>query len=166
MPFAYYKKLTRKQQRIYDQSDAVAYIKLSHIEPILQLTSELAMQLPDGQRLPVQRLCQRICDAITTDLGVDKVKIKVLSSRPANDAYELHGFYMPAYSDTGHAITVYMRTATRKQVVAFKSFLRTLLHEICHHLDYEYLKLQESYHTEGFYKRESSLFHQIVAPAS
>jgi hypothetical protein len=30
-------------------------------------------------------------------------------------------------------------------------------------LDYEFLRLGESFHTEGFYKRESSLFHQMVA---
>jgi len=163
MPFAYYKKLSRKQQRIYDQSDATVFIKLPNAHAVQALTSELQEQLPGGQRAIVQRICQRISNAITRDLGVDDIKIKVLLTRPSNDAYELHGFYMPAYKDTGHAITVYMRTASRKQVVAFKSFLRTLLHEICHHLDYELLRLEESYHTEGFYKRESSLFHQIVA---
>ena len=41
-------------------------------------------------------------------------------------------------------------------------FLRTLLHEICHHLDYHLYRLPDSFHTEGFYKRESSLFHQLV----
>jgi hypothetical protein len=49
--------------------------------------------------------------------------------------------------------------------VAFKTFLRTLLHEICHHLDYALLHLRDSLHTDGFYKRESSLFYQIGAAA-
>jgi hypothetical protein len=55
-----------------------------------------------------------------------------------------------------------MRTAKQRRVVAFKSFLRTLLHELCHHLDYELYRLPDSFHTEGFYKRESSLFHQLA----
>ena len=55
-----------------------------------------------------------------------------------------------------------MRTAQRLQVVAFKTFLRTLLHELCHHLDYEHLKLARSFHTEGFYKRESSLVYAVL----
>jgi hypothetical protein len=63
-------------------------------------------------------------------------------------------------------ITVWMRTAAKKHVVAFKTFLRTVLHEICHHLDYELYGLEESFHTEGFFKRESSLFHQTVGPLS
>src|SRR5207245_5265764 len=49
--------------------------------------------------------------------------------------------------------------------VAFRSYLRTLLHEVGHHVDYTGLRLPESYHTQGFYKRESSLFHQLVPEA-
>lgn len=55
-----------------------------------------------------------------------------------------------------------MRTAKQRRVVAFRTFLRTLLHEVGHHIDYTRLALRESFHTEGFYKRESSLFHQLV----
>jgi hypothetical protein len=56
-----------------------------------------------------------------------------------------------------------MRTAARKQVVAFKTFLRTVVHEVAHHLDYEHFKLEETFHTEGFYKRESSLSNALLA---
>ena len=47
-----------------------------------------------------------------------------------------------------------------------RAFLRTLLHEVGHHLDYELLKLRESFHTEGFFRRESSLFRQLVPEAA
>jgi hypothetical protein len=59
-------------------------------------------------------------------------------------------------------ITVWMRTVARKRVVAFRTFVRTLLHELCHHLDYELYKFPETFHTEGFYKRESSLLIQVA----
>jgi hypothetical protein len=58
---------------------------------------------------------------------------------------------------------VWMRTAAKQQVVAFKSFLRTVVHELAHHLDYELFALEETYHTEGFYKRESSLANALFA---
>jgi len=51
----------------------------------------------------------------------------------------------------------------RGQVVAYRTFLRTLLHELCHHLDYDLLRLRDSLHTQGFYQRESSLFHALDA---
>lgn len=59
-----------------------------------------------------------------------------------------------------------MRTAKRRQVVAFRTFLRTLLHEFCHHLDYDCLGLKDSFHTQGFYQRESSLISQVLPVAA
>ena len=41
--------------------------------------------------------------------------------------------------------------------------IRTLVHELCHHLDYELFALEETFHTEGFYKRESSLSNALLA---
>jgi hypothetical protein len=49
--------------------------------------------------------------------------------------------------------------------VAFRTFLRTLLHELCHHLDYELYRFPETFHTEGFYKRESNLLAQLAGPS-
>ena len=38
-------------------------------------------------------------------------------------------------------------------------------HELCHHLDYELLRLPDSFHTDGFYRRESSLLRQLFPSA-
>ena len=83
--------------------------------------------------------------------------MRVLARRPADGNGELHGLYEPEDGATLARITVWMRTAQKKNVVAFKTFLRTLIHELCHHLDYELFALEETFHTEGFYKRESTL---------
>ena len=62
-------------------------------------------------------------------------------------------------------ISVWMRTAQRSQVVKFRTFLRTLVHEFCHHLDYEHFKLAETFHTQGFYARESAMMREILGEA-
>ena len=90
------------------------------------------------------------------------MRLRVLAVRPASDWGELHGSYERAEGRRWATVTVWMRTAKRRRVVAFRTFLRTLLHELCHHLDYELLGLEDSFHTEGFYKRESSLFNQLI----
>ena len=92
--------------------------------------------------------------------------MRVLAQRPADDTGELHGLYEPDDAGTPARITVWMRTAARKDVVAFKTFLRTLIHELCHHLDYELYKMPETFHTEGFYKRESTLVAALLAEES
>jgi len=87
----------------------------------------------------------------------------LLERRPANAGGELQGLYEPDEVTGGSArITVWMRTAQREQVVKFRTFLRTLLHEVCHHLDYELYKLAETFHTEGFYARESALVRELL----
>ena len=43
--------------------------------------------------------------------------------------------------------------------------LDRVLHEMLHHLDYEHFDLEETFHTEGFYKRESSLSNAIFTAA-
>jgi hypothetical protein len=55
-----------------------------------------------------------------------------------------------------------MRTAQRAQVVKFRTFLRTLLHDVCHHLDYEHYRLPDTFHTEGFYARESAMTREVL----
>jgi hypothetical protein len=59
-----------------------------------------------------------------------------------------------------------MRTAKKERVVKFRTFLRTLLHEVCHHLDYELYRLAETFHTEGFYARESALMRELLGEAT
>jgi hypothetical protein len=59
-----------------------------------------------------------------------------------------------------------MRTKANKQIVRFRTFLRTLLHEVAHHYDIAGLKLAETFHTHGFFKRESSLQRQLVVQAA
>lgn len=162
MVFAYYHRLSKRQQRIYQQSDAVASIPLPDAEALHSHTQELHLALTQGKRPAVEQLAQQLTTEITTRLNVTPLRIKVLTVRPNWETGELHGEYSrPATRRGTPVISVWMRTAARGRVVAFRTFLRTLLHEICHHLDYELLKLADSLHTEGFYKRESSLLRQL-----
>ena len=92
-----------------------------------------------------------------------RLRLRVLAKRPVDGYGELHGLYEPEEGRTPPRITVWMRTAQRLQVVAFKTFLRTVIHELCHHLDYELFALEETFHTDGFYKRESSLVVALLA---
>ena len=109
----------------------------------------------------MQRATERLIRGLTEALAVPPVKVEVLAARPHNRHGELHGLYTMERGRTP-TIQLWMRTAKHRRVVAFRTYLRTLLHEVGHHLDYTLLRLRDSYHTEGFYKRESALFKQLV----
>jgi hypothetical protein len=163
LPFAYYHRLSPSRQRIYRQSDALVTLVLPPGTDFAVLVAAIRDGLVDAQRAMVQRHAQATIDALVAGFGVPPVRVRVLAQRPSDDYGELHGLYEPDDVRTPARITVWMRTAQKKQVVAFKSFLRTLVHEFGHHLDYEYFKLPETFHTDGFYKRESSLANALLA---
>jgi hypothetical protein len=52
-----------------------------------------------------------------------------------------------------------MRTAVRKEVTSFGTFLSTLCHEFCHHLDFQKFGFRDSWHTRGFYEKAAALYH-------
>ncbi len=70
-------------------------------------------------------------------------------------ATEFFGDYHPE----NRLIRVWMRSAVRKQVTSFGTFLSTLCHEFCHHLDLERLGFRDTPHTRGFYSRAAVLCH-------
>lgn len=162
MVFGYYKNLTATQKRVYRKSDEIASINLPRASELHPLIEELNKALLKEDRGEIEIISQKLASALALRLNAPGVRVKVLAKRPNNSYGELHGLYYPAEDRSPANITVWMRTAQRRKVVAFRTFLRTLLHELCHHLDYEFLDLPYSFHTEGFYKRESSLFHQLV----
>lgn len=161
MPFPYYERLSRRQQAIYRSSDRVSEIRLPQPELLHDLVDLLRRALAEDRRDAVEAASQAVAGGITRLLRVPPVKVVVLAVRPASGGGELHGLYTAEERRTP-VIRVWMRTARLGRVVAFRTFLRTLLHELVHHLDYQHLKLGDSLHTEGFFRRESSLFRQIV----
>lgn len=165
MKFSYYRRLTREQQRTYRASDEVGAIPLAGAAALQPLVVGIEAALAQDNQPRTQALAQQLADGINARLRVTPLGVVVLAVRPRNDWGELHGFYRPASGAQGAGIVLWMRTAQRRRAVAFRTFLRTLLHELCHHFDYELLGLPHSFHTRGFYRRESSLFRQLVPGA-
>ncbi len=161
MPFAYYDRLSRRDKELYDRSDRIRRIDLPQAEGLRPIVEVLRQGLAGDERKVVEAAATRLVQGITAGLGVEPAEVGVLAVRPSLRAAELHGLYTRDEKRRAR-IRVWMRTVHHKRVVAFRTFLRTLLHELCHHLDYCHFKLADSFHTEGFFQRESSLFYQLV----
>ena len=166
MPFAYYAKLSAARQRIYRKSDAIERLDPPAGIHVGARVARIREALSRDDRAAVQLASQDLIDALVAGYAVPKIRVRVLAQRPADETGELHGLYEPEDGGEPAQITVWMRTAARRDVVAFKTFIRTLVHELCHHLDYELFKLPETFHTEGFYKRESTLANALFAQES
>ena len=160
---AWYRRLPPSLQRVAAQSDRVSSLPLRAGPALADAVAVLPAALLSEDTARVEAVAQRIADGICGALGVERLRVRIDGQRPHDRRGELHGLYLPANGKGRDRITLWMRTAKRGQVVAYRTFLRTLLHELCHHLDYTYLHLRDSLHTQGFYQRESSLFAALGA---
>lgn len=163
MRFAYYDRLSPARQKTYRASDGIVALGLPRGQEHGPAMLRIEAGLRADERAAVHRECQVLVDALTAGYHVPSVRVSVHARRPTDSYGELHGLYEPEEGRVPARISIWMRTAHRQQVVAFKTFLRTLIHELCHHLDYELFALEETFHTEGFYKRESSLVSALLA---
>jgi hypothetical protein len=168
--FAYYDRLSARQKAVYRRSDAVTEIALPHAALLGDIVAVLRAALERDQRAAVEAAAQALVSGLLEMLRVPPVAVRVQAVRPSSRWGELHGLYTArrarGAAHVAATIEVWMRTAHHRRVVAFRTFLRTLLHEVCHHLDYHLLRLEDSLHTEGFFKRENSLFRQLVPDAA
>ena len=107
----------------------------------------------------VRRFCSEFLGVASEFYKVPNCTIRVLAARPLRvrerGTFELFGDYNP---DT-KVIRVWMRTAVRKEVTSFGTFVSTLCHEFCHHLDFQKFGFSDSWHTRGFYERAATLYH-------
>jgi hypothetical protein len=161
MPFPYYRRLSAEDKEVYRRSAAIAKVPLGDAASLGPAVRAIEASLAKDDRAAVEAACGRLVHGIARKLGVEPLSVIVLATRPSNAAGELHGLYVREPGRRA-VIRVWMRTAAREDVVRFRTFLRTLLHEVCHHLDYVHFKLPDSFHTEGFFQRESSLMRQLA----
>jgi hypothetical protein len=159
---AFYYRLPALAQRCYLKSDSIDRFALTPSPAALAMVAALMETLEVGAPSIVQRAAQILLNELCRLLGVRPVRVEVRSVRPRNARGELHGLFYPrapvrstAARPSGEPLIVlWMRTAQRHDVVKPRTFLRTLMHELG--------QLDDSYHTGGFFKRESFLVRTLL----
>ena len=166
MPFAYYAKLSAGRQRIYRQSDAIETARPPAGRRRRAACRADPRRAPRDDRAVVQAASQALIDALVTGYRVPRIRVRVLAQRPADETRRAARPVRArgrGEARAHHGLDAHGGAPRRRRV---QTFLRTLVHELCHHLDYELYKLPETFHTEGFYKRESTLANALLAQES
>jgi hypothetical protein len=142
------------------KSDLLTSLPLPSDSRFHEQAELVASALAEGTTTGLQPVCDGFLRIAANFYAIEKPGVRVLAARPLRVreggwASELFGDYSPETFD----IRVWMRTAVRKQVTSYGTFLSTLCHEFCHHLDYQRFKFRDSWHTRGFYERTAALYH-------
>lgn len=130
--------------------------------PVPAQSIERAMRAES--RRAVRLACTEFLRQASDFYYVSEPPVRVLAARPLRIreggwGTELFGDYNPQ----SKVIRVWLRTAILQQVMSFGTFLSTLCHEFCHHLDFELFGFHDSWHTRGFYERAAVLYHHARA---
>ncbi len=157
----FFYRLAPRDQKAYLTSEATEVFDLTAGIHAVALAEALVAALDDGSLAGTGRAAQALASELCRSAGVRAVPVEVKGARPRNARGELHGIFYP----DAPRIVLWTRTAIRGDVVKPRTFVRTLMHELAHYLDYSLLRLGNSYHTRGFFKRESFLVRAVLPAA-
>lgn len=150
----------RKPNRnFFTESDRLKTIPLPEDGRFVKIAGAIEVAMKAEDMKDVRQVCDDFLGTALDFYQVSRCSIRVLASRPLrireHSTTELFGDY---HLDTMQ-IRVWMRTAIRKDITSFGTFLSTLCHEFCHHLDFLKFGFGDSWHTRGFYERTAALYH-------
>jgi hypothetical protein len=162
---AFFYRLPPHAQRCYLESDSITRYEFVPDVAATRSVALLTRVLAKGDLVQTELAARRTAAEMCRTAGVPAVAVEVGEVRPKNARGELHGLFYPAdpRKRTPPNIVVWMRTAQRGEVVKPRTFVRTLMHELVHYFDYSVLKLEASFHTYGFFARESFLVRTTSA---
>ncbi|MBX9720160.1 MAG: hypothetical protein K2X81_02100 [Candidatus Obscuribacterales bacterium] len=143
----------------YARSDEMRVLKLPPAEPLNKLCHELQTALAAENRSKVQTSSKKIAALVAEAYEIKAPPIRILGERPLEEEGEIIHETFGDYDFESTRIRLWMRTARLGKVTAYGTFLSTLCHEICHHLDVVSFELPNTFHTRGFYERAGLLYH-------
>lgn len=149
----------KPRHKLFLDSDRLDTLPLPPDGALVAFASSIDAAMKAGNAAGVRTAADAFLRSASDFYRVPMCPLRVLAARPLrvreHSTSELFGDYHP---DTT-AIRVWMRTAVRKEVTSFGTFLSTLCHEFCHHLDFHRFGFGDSWHTRGFYGRAAVLYH-------
>jgi hypothetical protein len=113
--------------------------------------------MKSGKSADVRRACAEFLGIASEFYEVPACCVRVLAARPLRVREQWTTELFGDYSPETMLIRVWMRTAVRKEVTSFGTFVSTLCHEFCHHLDFQQFGLLDSW--PRFDERAAAPYH-------
>lgn len=145
----------------YNRSDALRSISLPDANEFYANVAQLEASLKAEDKRATQTAASAIAVSFAKHFQIDTPGVRVLGARPRKVSETSVTETFGDYDFDTALIRLWMRTGVIKKPTAFGTFLSTLCHELCHHLDVVHLELPNTFHTRGFYERAGLLYHHV-----
>ena len=154
---------TGVEKQAYEISNQQPEVDFRVTPSMRRKVGELAVWLAAGDKQKVKGATQAVIDLLCAAAAVPSARVSLRERayaefRGDKAVVKLYGICAP-----DGAITLAFRTAVRRKVIAFKTYVNTLAHEFMHHYDRRRLRLGASFHTRGFYQRIRGLVDALEA---
>jgi hypothetical protein len=145
------------------ESDRIKALDLPQHRRLPAIAKSIESAMKSGKSADVRRACAEFLVIASEFYEVPACGVRVLAARPLRVREQWTTELFGDYSPETMLIRLWMRTAVRKAITSFGTFLSTLCHEFCHHLDFQKFGFKDSWHTRGFYERAAVLYHHARA---
>lgn len=142
--------MERTKTSVYEKSNLITEVSLK------RFSKEYSKDILscDENYKDRQKASEKLLKYLSEKFKISTPTIKVVNGkRKQKGSAQIYG----TYHVQAETIFVYNQTAKTNVPISIKSFYDTLLHEFMHHYDHKYLKMNDSLHTSGFYKRITDL---------
>jgi hypothetical protein len=143
----------------YLRSDSIKTLDVPANSTLPDIAKRLESAMKAENIRDLRAACGEFLAATSNFYKVPECGIRVLSARPLRVGEGWSTELFGDYHAESIVIRVWMRTAVRKEITSFGTFLSTLCHEFCHHLDFQLFRFADSWHTRGFYERAAVPYH-------
>lgn len=143
----------------FRESDRITTLDLPYDARLPEIAGSIESAMKSDKIASVRRVCAEFLKFASEFYHVPDCSVRVLAARPLRVREQWTTELFGDYDPQAMLIRVWMRTAVRKDVTSYGTFLSTLCHEFCHHLDYKKFGFADSWHTRGFYERAAVLYH-------
>ncbi|HEY9788470.1 MAG TPA: hypothetical protein V6D17_23980 [Candidatus Obscuribacterales bacterium] len=150
-----------KSKEEYLRSDAMRSMHLPSAQPLRDLAMQLKEALSTEDKPAIKRICISMLTELSAAYAVAQPPFKLLNARPRKVRSDWVTETFGDYDFDTMLIRLWMRTAVQKKPTSYGTFLSTLCHEFCHHLDVAAFGLPNTFHTRGFYERAGALYHHV-----
>jgi hypothetical protein len=134
------------------ESDRIKTLDLPQDGGLLAIAESTESAIKGTRTVDVRRACAEFLAASSRFYKVPDCGFRVLAARPLRVREQWTSELFGDCSPETMLIRVWMRTEVRKEITSFGTFLSTLCHGFCHHLDFQRFRFPDSWHTRGFYR--------------
>ena len=164
------RQFSAREKKAYALSNSLTGVDFKITPSMRRKVGDLALWLAEGDKLRVKETTQLVLDLLCEAAEIPPAKLELKDTAEARFRGDKAVWKLYGACERNGTITVAFKTAVRRKVFAFKTYLNTVIHEYMHWYDARKLNLGISFHTSGFYHRVRDVYTQLlpedVKPAS